>query len=229
MDKLHSQGHDMDDLDRSLIELFAAEPRGSACWRRRGGSASPAAPCRPGWTSSSTGVSPGWGPELRPAALGFTVTAFVTLEISQGRRRRPRRGRPAPRGDPRGAGGAHHHRRRRPAVPDRGPLQHRPAAGDRRGLSESGIVRSSTVIALAKQIPYRVLPAGSGPASAPEPVGSSGPLDADHRLAPVAHLQLLQDAADVVAHRDRRDEQRRADLVVAPPLGDQREDLALPG
>ena len=49
---------------------------------------------------------------------------------------RARSGRRPPGRDPRGAGGAHHHRLRRPALPDRGPVQRRPAAGDRpdRGL-----------------------------------------------------------------------------------------------
>ncbi len=30
------------------------------------------------------GVIPGFGPDLDPAALGYVVTAFVTLEIAQG-------------------------------------------------------------------------------------------------------------------------------------------------
>jgi DNA-binding Lrp family transcriptional regulator len=31
-----------------------------------------------------TGAVRGWGPEIDPAAIGFPVTALVTLEISQG-------------------------------------------------------------------------------------------------------------------------------------------------
>ena len=32
----------------------------------------------------ASGVVSGWGPDLHPAALGFPVTAFLTLEIRQG-------------------------------------------------------------------------------------------------------------------------------------------------
>jgi DNA-binding Lrp family transcriptional regulator len=31
-----------------------------------------------------SGVVRGWGPDVEPAAMGFPVTAFVTLEIRQG-------------------------------------------------------------------------------------------------------------------------------------------------
>ena len=73
------------------IALFTDDPQ-SGCWRRRGGSASPAAPSRPGSTGSQArGVVSSWAPQLDPAALGYPVTAFCTLEIRQGRRPRPRR------------------------------------------------------------------------------------------------------------------------------------------
>ena len=47
-------------------------------------------------------------------------------------------------------------------VPHRGPLQRRPAAGDRPLSSADGVVRASTVIALATQISPRVLPLRPG-------------------------------------------------------------------
>ena len=53
----------MDELDRTLIELFAAEPRVGVS-RPPAGSAWPAAPSRPGWTGYQRGVITGWGPDL---------------------------------------------------------------------------------------------------------------------------------------------------------------------
>ena len=87
--------------------------------------------------------------------MGYPVTAFLTLEIRQaaptGRATTPSPTHLAD--DPRGARGAHDHRRRRHVVPHRGPVQRRPAAGHRPGASTAdGVVRSSTVIALATQI-----------------------------------------------------------------------------
>jgi len=57
------------------------------------------------------------------------------------------------------AGGLHDHRPGRPLVPGGRPVQHRPA--ERvidRVLAHEGIVRCSSVIALATQVPCRVLP-----------------------------------------------------------------------
>ena len=100
---------------------------------------------------------PGWGPSSSPEALGYPVTAFLTLEIRQGAGHESVGAAPGP--DPGGARGGHDHRRRRHVGAGGGPLQHRPPAGHRRGARRTpAIVRSSTVIALATQIPYRVLP-----------------------------------------------------------------------
>lgn len=57
------------------------------------------------------------------------------------------------------AGGLHDHRPGRPLVPGGRPVQHRPA--ERvidRVLAHEGIVRFASVIALATQVPCRVLP-----------------------------------------------------------------------
>ena len=67
-------------IDRSLRR----STRGSASWRRPAGSASRAARSRRASTSSTEqGVITGWGPELSAEALGYPVTAFLTLEIRQ--------------------------------------------------------------------------------------------------------------------------------------------------
>src|SRR3954452_14325978 len=57
---------------------------GSVSWRRPGGSASHAAPCRRGSTGSiALGRTPRGRPQADPAAIGFPVAAFATLEIAQ--------------------------------------------------------------------------------------------------------------------------------------------------
>ena len=102
------------------------------------------------------GVIRGFGPEVDPAALGFAVTAFVTLEIRQ------RAGH-----DPVAAHLA--------AIPEvlevhtitgTGDLLCRIVARSNADLQRvidrvvgvDGIERASTIIALAEQIPYRTLP-----------------------------------------------------------------------
>lgn len=73
----------MDDLDRTLITLFAEEPRvGVLEASRRLGVARGTVQARLDRLTSS-GVITGWGPDLSPEALGYPVTAFLTLEISQ--------------------------------------------------------------------------------------------------------------------------------------------------
>src|SRR5690349_22674438 len=73
----------MDDLDRSLLALFAADPRvGVLEASRRLGVARGTVQARLD-KLSATGVITGWGPDLSPEALGYPVTAFLTLEIRQ--------------------------------------------------------------------------------------------------------------------------------------------------
>jgi DNA-binding Lrp family transcriptional regulator len=150
----------MDHLDRNLIELFAAEPRvGVLEASRRLGVARGTVQARLDRLQSS-GVVSGWGPDLEPAALGFPVTAFLTLEIRQAS----------------GANGGHdavaRHLARIPEVLEActitgaGDLWCRVVARSNTDLqrvidavlADEGIVRSSTVIALATQVPHRVLP-----------------------------------------------------------------------
>jgi len=102
------------------------------------------------------GVITGYGPEVDPAALGYEVTAFVTLEIRQ-------------------AGGHDPVAERLAAIPEvlevhtitgAGDLLCRVVARSNADLqrvidaivSAEGVVRSATLISLAAQVPYRVLP-----------------------------------------------------------------------
>lgn len=146
----------MDDLDATLIHLFATEPRiGVLEASRRLGVARGTVQARLDKLGAA-GVIQGWGPELSPDAIGYPVTAFLTLEIRQGS----------------GHEVIAEHLAGIPEVLEAFTIT---GAGDMwcrvvaesntdlqrvidRVLSDSGIVRSSTVIALATQVPYRVLP-----------------------------------------------------------------------
>ncbi len=73
----------VDKIDARLIELLAAEPRiGVLELSRRLQVARGTVQARLD-RLQVRGVITGFGPELDPAALGFGVTAFVTLEIRQ--------------------------------------------------------------------------------------------------------------------------------------------------
>ena len=146
----------MDQIDRNLIELFAAEPRiGVLEASRRLGIARGTAQARLDRLQRA-GVIAGWGPELSPEALGHPVTAFLTLEIRQGA------GHDAVAGHLSGIPEvleAH-------TITGAGDMWARVVARSNadlqrvidRALDDPAIVRSSTVIALQTQIPYRVLP-----------------------------------------------------------------------
>ena len=103
-----------------------------------------------------SGVIVDWSPTLDPESLGYPVTAFLTLEIRQGA----------------GHESVARHLATIPEVLEAftitgaGDMWARVVARSNSDLqrvidavlSDAGIVRSSTVIALATQIPYRVLP-----------------------------------------------------------------------
>ena len=73
----------IDRLDAALIELLAAEPRvGALEASRRLGVARGTVQARLD-RLQDRGVITGYGPEVDPAALGYEVTAFITLEIRQ--------------------------------------------------------------------------------------------------------------------------------------------------
>ena len=150
----------MDDLDATLVHVFAEQPRiGVLEASRRLGVARGTVQARLD-KLARTGVIAGWGPELRPDALGYPVTAFLTLEIRQGE----------------GEHGGHASVAAHLAgisevleaftITGAGDMWVRVVARSNADLqrvidavlSDAGIVRSSTVIALATQIHYRVLP-----------------------------------------------------------------------
>lgn len=148
--------HSIDGLDARLISLFAEQPRmGVLECARRLGVARGTVQARLD-KLISRGVIKGFGPQVSPAALGYGVTAFVTLEIKQSR----------------GHDAVAAHLATIPemlevhTITGSGDLLCRIVARSNADLqrvidgivSYSGIVRASTLIALAEQIPYRVLP-----------------------------------------------------------------------
>jgi DNA-binding Lrp family transcriptional regulator len=146
----------IDRLDAALIELLAAEPRvGVLEAARRLRVARGTVQARLD-RMRQRGVITGYGPEVDPAALGYEVTAFITLEIRQAGGHDPVAGRLA-------------------AIPEVLEVHTITGAGDmlcrvvarsnadlQRVLdaivSAEGVIRSSTLISLATQVPYRILP-----------------------------------------------------------------------
>ena len=149
----------MDRLDSRLIDLFSEHPRvGVLEASRRLGVARGTVQARLDKLAAA-GVITGWGPELSPEALGFPVTAFLTLEIRQGTR----------------TGGHDAVGEHLASIAEVLEVHTITGAGDLwarvvarsnadlqrvidRVLESPTIVRSSTVIALATQVPYRTLP-----------------------------------------------------------------------
>jgi len=147
---------EIDALDARLIALLDAEPRiGVLECSRRLHVARGTVQARLD-RLASRGVIRGYGPDVDPAALGYAVTAFVTLEIRQRFGHDPVAG----------------HLGQIPEVLEAhtitgsGDLMCRIVARSNADLQRvidrvmnfDGIVRSSTIIALAEQISYRVLP-----------------------------------------------------------------------
>ena len=167
----------VDRLDAALIELLAVEPRvGVLEASRRLRVARGTVQARLD-RMQERGVITGYGPEVDPAALGYEVTAFITLEIRQ-------------------AGGHDPVAARLAAIPEvlevhtitgTGDMLCRVVARDNADLQRvldaivatNGVVRSATVISLATQVPYRILPlvrvaAHTPPASRPRQTGPTG-------------------------------------------------------
>ncbi|WP_110206173.1 Lrp/AsnC family transcriptional regulator [Nocardioides daejeonensis] len=150
----------MDQLDVTLIDLFAEEPRvGVLEASRRLGIARGTVQARLDRLAAA-GVVTGWGPDLEPAAMGYPVTAFLTLEIRQEASPTSGHDRVAD------------HLARIPEVIEActitgaGDLWCRVVARSNpdlqrvidKVLAEPAIVRSATVIALATQVPRRLRP-----------------------------------------------------------------------
>ncbi|MDL4772280.1 MULTISPECIES: Lrp/AsnC family transcriptional regulator [Thermomonosporaceae] len=146
----------IDELDGRLIELFSAEPRiGVLEASRRLGVARGTVQARLDRLARH-GVIRGFGPQIEPAALGYGVTAFVTLQLRQSRGHDPVAERLA-------------------AVPEvieahtitgGGDMLCRVVARSNRDLQRvidvivdvQGVERASSVISLANQISFRTLP-----------------------------------------------------------------------
>ena len=146
----------IDGLDATLIELLAAEPRVGVLEASRRLRVARGTVLARLERLQERGVITGYGPEVDPAALGYEVTAFITLEIRQ-------------------AGGHDPVAERLAAIPEVLEVHTITGAGDmlcrvvartnadlQRVLdaivSTEGVVRSATLISLATQVPYRVLP-----------------------------------------------------------------------
>jgi DNA-binding Lrp family transcriptional regulator len=146
----------MDDLDRALVRLFSQEPRiGVLEASRRLKVARGTVQSRLDKLVES-GVIVDWSPTLDPEALGYPVSAFLTLEIQQG-------------------AGHDHVAGQLAAIPEvleactitgAGDMWCRVVARSNADLQRvidavlscDGVVRSTAVIALATQIRHRVLP-----------------------------------------------------------------------
>jgi len=149
-------GAKVDNLDAGLIGLLTEEPRiGVLEASRRLGVARGTVQARLD-RMGERGVITGYGPDVDPAALGYGVTAFITLEIRQARGH-----------DPVAAGLA--------AIPEilevhtitgTGDMLCRVVARTNADLQRvvdaivevNGVVRTATVIALDAPVRYRVLP-----------------------------------------------------------------------
>lgn len=146
----------LDRLDRAIIALFSDEPRiGVLEASRRLKVARGTIQARLD-RMERTGVITGWGPDISPEAIGYLVTAFVTIQITQHTSRQAFTERIA-------------------AIPEvlecwtitgSGDLWCRIVAHSNadlqrvidRMVSEDWVVRSSTLIGLSEAIPYRTGP-----------------------------------------------------------------------
>jgi DNA-binding Lrp family transcriptional regulator len=146
----------IDELDARLLELFTAEPRvGVLEASRRLRVARGTVQARLD-RMQTRGVIIGYGPEIDPAALGYGVTAFVTLEIRQAGGHDPVADRLADIGE---VIEAH-------TITGTGDMLCRVVARSNADLQRvidaivetAGVVRTSTVIVLDTPLPTRILP-----------------------------------------------------------------------
>jgi DNA-binding Lrp family transcriptional regulator len=157
----------IDRLDAELIGLLAAEPRVGALEASRRLRVARGTVQARLERMQDRGVITGYGPEVDPAALGYEVTAFITLEIRQ-------------------AGGHDPVAERLAAIPEvleahtitgPGDMLCRVVARTNTDLqrvldaivSTQGVVRSATLISLATQVPYRILPLVRAASGQPAP------------------------------------------------------------
>ncbi len=158
----------IDELDARLIELLTGEPRvGVLEASRRLGVARGTVQARLD-RMQARGVITGFGPDIEPAALGHAVTAFVTVELRQSGGRDEVAARLAGIGE---ILEAH-------TITGPGDMLCRVVARTNADLQRvidaivevPGVVRTSTVIALAAPVSYRVLPLVRAAANPDRPV-----------------------------------------------------------
>jgi len=188
----------IDQLDARLIELLTAEPRiGILEASRRLGVARGTVQARLDRMQAS-GVITGFGPDIDPAALGHAVTAFVTVELMQSGGRDEVAKRLAEIGE---ILEAH-------TITGPGDMMCRVVARTNADLQRvidaivevPGVLRTSTVIALATTVSYRTTPlvraSGQGErlarAGGPAPGGPRG-------RGLLAADQLVRDPRDELA------------------------------
>ena len=146
----------VDSLDAALIELLTVEPRvGVLEASRRLGVARGTVQARLDRLAERRVIT-GYGPDVDPVALGYEVAAFITLEIRQ-------------------AGGHDPVAERLAAIPEvlevhtitgSADMLCRVVARTNADLQRvidaivgtDGVVRSATLISMATQVPYRILP-----------------------------------------------------------------------
>ena len=153
---MSSATREIDQLDRDLLSLFSAEPRlGVLEASRRLRVARGTVQSRLDRLERD-GVITGWAPSIAPAALGYGVTAFVTLQITQ-------------------HAGRQGLERRLGAIPEllecwtvtgSGDLWCRIVARSNTDLQrvidqmvvDETVIRASTLIALSESVPFRTSP-----------------------------------------------------------------------
>lgn len=154
--EMHNVTMTLDDLDARILALFTAQPQiGVLGASRELGVARGTVQARLD-RLVSRGVIRSWAPQLDPAAMGYPVSAFCTLEIRQGRGHSP----------------VVEHLSTIPEVLEAhtitgsGDLLIRVVARDNADLQrvidavvdDRHVTRASTVISLATRIEYRTLP-----------------------------------------------------------------------
>jgi DNA-binding Lrp family transcriptional regulator len=163
---MHNVTMSLDDLDARILALFTTQPQiGVLGASRELGVARGTVQARLD-RLVARGVIRSWAPQLDPAALGYPVSAFCTLEIRQGRGHSP----------------VVEHLSTIPEVLEAhtitgsGDLLIRVVARDNADLQrvidavvdDRHVIRASTVISLATRIPLRTLPlvrSGAGTAA----------------------------------------------------------------
>ncbi len=162
----------IDELDARLVKLLTAEPRiGVLEASRRLGVARGTVQARLD-RMQQRGVITGYGPDIDPAAIGYAVTAFVTLELTQAGGRDQVAQKLALIGE---ILEAH-------TITGSGDVLCRVVARTNADLQRvidsivglPGVVRTSTVIALATAVSYRTAPLVEVTASGCSGVGSRG-------------------------------------------------------